>query len=363
MIMTLVSSSGQKVEELAARVERDIETRGLKTGDRYLTTLEVADLLGVSTRLANDAMRLLATRKILLRKPKAGTMVGPAMRAREEQSTGPFDVIHLLIRQDYYFSERCRMEALITGLSSELPGSSLQLNFVPAFNEQAYVERLLDSSRQQRNAYLIAVKSTQLQRRFENESSPAVLLGTRFQGISKLSWMDKDQADIGRQLMRRLLEAGHQSIGVILRDRRGYGDDLMMDAIYQEGMSAGLGSGAVITRSVPTDPPLIVLAIRGLLDSPSRPSALICRNRMILNAAIQVCQSLKLNIGSDISLAMCDAASGPEDVLPVKCLRPRVNVTAEEEGRLLAKMLIELHGDPTGGKPREQLIPIQTIEA
>lgn len=361
--MTLISSSGQKVQELASRVERDIETRGLKTGDRYLTTVEVANLLGVSTRLANDAMRLLATRKVLMRKPKAGTVIGPAMRLADDEFAKLFDVIHLLIRQDYYFSERRRMEALVSGLSGELPGSSLQLNFVPAFNEQAYVERLLDANSHQRNAYLLAVKSTQLQRRFENQSSPAVLLGTRFQGITRLSWIDKDQAAIGRLLTQRLLEAGHRSIAVILRDRRGYGDDLMMDAIIQELMSVGLGSGALVARSVPTEPPLIVMAVRTLLESPNRPTAMICRNRMILNAVVQVCQTLGMTVGKDIHLAMCDAASGPDDVLPVPCLRPRVSLTAEAEGRMLAQMLTELHGDTSASKPREVLIKIDSIEA
>ena len=339
--MAVVDPPNRRILELVARVEDDIRSRGLKPGDRYLTTLEVASLLGVSTRFANDAMRLLATRQVLTRKPKAGTLIGPSAPLDEDAESRPFDVIHLLIRQDYYFSERRRMEALITGISKAMPGCSIQLNFVPAFNEQAYVERLLDAPATPRNAYLIAVKSPQLQKRFERHRSPVVLLGTPFEGISDIAWVDKDQASIGRLLMRRLIDLGHQRIGVVLRDRRGYGDDLMMDAITHELLDAGLGQGALIARSVPTEPALIALAITNLLSAQARPTALMCRNRLIAATAAQVCAQMKLQVGRDLVIALCDAAADADDVPPSPCIRPIAEMDAISEGTLLAQMLTE----------------------
>lgn len=357
--MPTMEASNRRLQELAGLIERDIRTRGLRPGDRYLTTLEVAELLGVSTRFANDAMRLLAARQVLVRKPKAGTLIGPrSPGVDEDEASRPFDVVHLLIRQDYYFSERRRMESVIAGLAEELAGCSIQLNFVPAFNELAYVERLLDAPPTPRNAYLIAVKSTQVQRRFENQRAPTVLLGTPYDGISRLAWVDKDQAQIGRLLSRRLLEMGHKRIGVILRDRRGYGDDLLMDAVTHEIMDAGLGSGALVARSVPTEPALIALAIRNLLASPQRPTALICRNRMILNTALQVCGELGLQPGGDVGFALCDAPSGADDVVPVACIRPRVDLDAAGEGRLLGKLLVQQAESSASTVPPHVLVPV-----
>lgn len=353
-------ASARRVQELAVLIEQHIQTKGLRPGERYLTTNQVAELLSVSTRLANDAMRLLASRQVLVRKPKAGTLIGSGVRVDDGETPQLFDVVHFLIRQDYYFSERRRMESLMTGLARELPGCSIRFDFVPAFNELAYVERLLAASATERSAFLIAVKSTQLQNRFEKEPSPAVLLGTPYDGISGLSWVDKDQAEVGRLLVRKMLDAGHERIAVVLRDRRGYGDDLMMDAITRELMAAGLGSGALIARSVPTEQALIALTLRSLLSPANHPTALICRNRMILNAAAQVCGELGRRPGADIALALCDTASGLDDLIPIPCARPSAAVDATEEGRLLGRMLIALaHQSPAERKPLHELIPVR----
>lgn len=305
--------------------------------------MEVAGLLGVSTRFANEAMRHLAARHVLSRKPKAGTIIGPGLNNADGTDAAlPFDVVHFLIRQDYYFSERRRMEALVTGITSALPGCALQLNFVPAFNEVPYVERLLENIPSSRNGFLVAVKSPQLQRLFEKQPAPSVLLGTPFQGITHLAWIDKNQSAIGHLLAGKLIEQGHRRIGVILRDRRGCGDDLMMDAITEEILNAGLGSGGLVVRSVPAEAPLINMAMSALLSPQNRPSALICRNRAIFQSALQTCHTLNLQIPNDLTLAIADPPADGEEMTPVPCLRPRSEIDAVEEGRRLAETLIAL---------------------
>jgi DNA-binding LacI/PurR family transcriptional regulator len=153
--------------------------------------------------------------------------------------------------------------------------------------------------------------------------------------------VDKDQGEIGRLLSRKLIETGHQRIGVVLRDRRGAGDDLMMDAITHEIMNAGLGSGALVARSVPSEQALIALAIRNLLSTPQRPTGIICRNRMILTTAAQICTELGLRPSQEIVLALCDAPTGPDDDISIPCIRPTVELDAAGEGKLLAQMLLQ----------------------
>ena len=67
------------INRLAERVERDIHTKGLSYGDRYLTAAEAAREFGVSTATANRAMKLLAAREVLSRERSRGTFIGPAV--------------------------------------------------------------------------------------------------------------------------------------------------------------------------------------------------------------------------------------------------------------------------------------------
>lgn len=353
--MSLIADT--RLKRLASLVEQDIRSRGLRPGDRYLNTHEVAALLSISTRLANDAMRMLAERQILTRKPKAGTVIGAGLRPDENETPRQFDVIHLLVRHDYFLAERDRMDAIVTGLVEILPGCDIQFSFVPAFNEKAHTERLISSSAGNQRAYIIAVKSPQLQRLFAKSSLPVVLLGTPFPGIGNLPWIDKDQAAIGRILTQRLVSMGHRTIGVVLRDRRGYGDDLMVDAITQEALSAKLHSAALRVRSVPMDQTLTDLAIRQLLADSDRPTAIICRSRLILASAARICTELHLQIGHDVVLALCDPQSTRHDSVAVPCVRPVATLDAVGEGTVIGQMLtaVNVNGALDG---RNYLIPV-----
>jgi len=347
-----------RLERLVKLVEQDVRLRGLRSGERYLNTQEVASQLGVSTRLANDAMRVLAERGILARKPKAGTVVGPAVEPPESEMIRHFEVIHLLIRNDYLLAERDRIDSIVTGLLETLPGCDIQFSFVPAYNELAHTERLVKSAGASKRAYIIAVKSPQLQRFFAEASLPAVLLGTPFQGIENLSWIDKDQEAIGRILIRRLIASGHKSIGVVLRDRRGFGDDLMMNAITHEVLSAQLKSDALHVRSVPMDRTLTHLAIHQILSGVNRPSAIICRSRLILAAAEEACHELRLQIGRDVTLALCDPQSTRNDKVSTPCLRPIAELALCGEGRLIGQFLLE-----NGPIPRHHVIQVSFADS
>jgi DNA-binding LacI/PurR family transcriptional regulator len=246
------------------------------------------------------------------------------------------------------------MEALVTGITSTLPGCALQFNFIPAFNEVPYVERLLEKA-PSRCGYLIAVKSPQLQRLFERQPAPSVLLGTPFQGITKLAWVDKNQSAIGHLLASKLIEQGHRRIGVILRDRRGCGDDLMMDAITEEIINAGLGSGGLVVRSVPAEAALISMAVHALLEPETRPSAVICRNRAIFTSVVTACNALGISVPSELALALADPPSDPEETTLLPCLRPKSGIDAETEGRQLAEILLSLSRREPAQKLHQQI--------
>lgn len=342
LVMQDKKSDSHRLDRLVALVEQDIQNRGLQPGDRYLTTQEVAGLLRVSTRIANDALRVLAEKKVVQRRPKSGTIIGP----ESASATAPsLDVVHLLVRQNYFFAQRDRLERMITGLAKELPGTSMQFSFVPSFNELIYVQRLIRSNdaAKMRAGYLIAVKSPELQDFLQRPQIPVVLLGTPFPGVTRLPWLDKDQREIGRLLTHRLIELGHRRIGVILRERRGYGDDLLVDGITHEILDANLGSNALSVRSAPLDGELAGQTARNMLESETPPTAFICRTRLIYDATRAVCEEMNLKVGSEVQLAICDPASdGVNDGLALSCLRPRAEITSEGEGRIVGKMLLAM---------------------
>lgn len=330
-----------KLQRLISLVEQDIQNRGLRPGDRYLTTQEVAGLLKVGTRMANDALRILAERGVVERRPKAGTRIGPEAVCNPIST---YDVVHLLIRQNYFSANRRRMEGLLTGLTNELLGTSIQFSFMPAFNELATAKRLIQSmnAAKQKNAYLIAVKSPQLQDFFQRLKVPTVLLGTPFEGIDRLPWIDKDQRMLGKLIARRLIEQGHRRISLILPERRGHGDDLFTDAIMHEVLDANLGSKALLIRSVPSEIELAEIAVAQLVTAPDRPSALICGNPQIFEAAAVVCKNLGIRVSADVQLALRSPSTSEEDAIKGPCIQPRVDLDSKAEGRIIGRMLAEL---------------------
>lgn len=342
MLMQEKNPETQRLDRLVTLVEQDIQGRGLQPGDRYLTTQEVAGLFRVSTRLANDALQQLAEKDVVQRRPKSGTTIG--MNA--SHTTPPaLDVVHLLVRQSYFFAQRERLEKMVTGLAKELPGTSMQFSFVPAFNELGYVQRLIRSNdtTKMKAGYLIAVKSPELQDFFQRPQIPVVLLGTPFPGVTRLPFLDKDQREIGRLITARLIELGHRRIAVILRERRGYGDDLLVDGITHEVLGANLGSNALIIRSSPLDEGLASQTALTLLKREARPTAIICRTRLIYDSALAVCERIGLHPARDVQFALCDpSVDGADADIPNVCLRPRAEITSEGEGRVVGRMLISM---------------------
>src|SRR5688572_33109266 len=62
-----------RIVELADLIAADIRRRKLNPGDSYQSTLETAEMLGVSTTAANRAMQVLVKRRVLDRRQKKGT--------------------------------------------------------------------------------------------------------------------------------------------------------------------------------------------------------------------------------------------------------------------------------------------------
>ena len=73
------------LRRVAERLVTDIRHRGLTVGDRYLTTVEVGQSLGVGKDAASKVMRHLAEQQILISRRRSGTFIGPASTNRHSK--------------------------------------------------------------------------------------------------------------------------------------------------------------------------------------------------------------------------------------------------------------------------------------
>ena len=334
------------IARLSQMIRSDIRSRNLRPGDRYLTTEEVAERMEVAKGTANRAMQELAKQNVLIRNRKLGTFIGEAV-APDPSSV---DLVCLLIRRSYYMSERHRLNEVISGVLTVLGEASVQLSLAPDEHEMLFAERLVRTNQANglKVGYLIASKSSQVQSFFSQENLPALIMGTPFPRGERMPSIDLDQEAIGREVFNAAMSANRNRIAVLLRDRRGFGDDLMLNAITAEAMRSGLSAGDLIVRSVPQDPELAVSSIQHLLSAPDRPSAIICRSRMLLDAVCDAIDKMSIEPEHRPMLFSTDQlpSEGYEGVSASIGPAISANEIGSRIGRMLSAIVSGLEPDP-----------------
>ena len=125
------------IDLLSRRVMLDMRQRGLSPGERYLTTNEVSRMLGVRKAVANKALRKLAEQRVLIRRQRSGTFVGPAF---DQPVTSRVQVVHVLLPNSNSITRCWAVGAFTRGFVSEFPDVNLQFSFVPEKNPVGYVD-------------------------------------------------------------------------------------------------------------------------------------------------------------------------------------------------------------------------------
>jgi DNA-binding LacI/PurR family transcriptional regulator len=345
-----------RLSELATMIVNDIRKRGLRPGDRYFNGQELADLCGTSLMTANRAMQLLAKRNVLERRQRAGTFIGAA--ADTIKGLEQIKCVHLLMPDSYFRVYRAQLELSVTGLHGELPESAIQYTFLPADGALPFVRRLVEqaAATQSIEGVVLYISPPEVQSFFDQAGIPAVVFGSVYPDVSSLPWVDRDQHQIGRLLAEHLLAKGHQT-ALLMRDRWGYGDNLMIDGV-QEVFSKAKGSGRSLTiRSVPATSELANGTVRMLLADKNRPTALICRSQSLANVAAEVAGDLLLKLPKDLEIAVCDPVLGGDGGDPrFTVAQPQVG--QEEQGAMLARFLKTLAAGQRL-EPDHILIPVQ----
>ena len=259
----------------AARIESDIRSRQLGSGDRYLTADEAAELLGFSSATCHRAMKLLAERNILSRRRNSGTFVSEGM---DSQPVSQVRSVYVLLSADRRLGVLPQGEVM-SGLWRELPGVDLHFTILPKGNEVRYLEDLLGAA-ELAGQLMGVVAISCLREVYEylaRQSAPVVVVGSVDSVGDNLTTVDGDQQLGGRLLANCVLAKGYRQIAVLMPELWRRGDNLFLAGIQEAMHDAQLSVGALSVHSVPTYSRSVQQQVMALLSEVSEPRALICK--------------------------------------------------------------------------------------
>jgi len=341
-----------RVQDVAEKLERHIHASELQPGDRYLSAEEGSQLLGESVMTVQRAMALLAKRKILERRPKAGTFIGETVEPRNDSPC-----IHFLIPEEC-INERNAQEDYweqIQGMRSVLPGLSAQFNFIPNQNAN-YARQLVEQSSKAGNltGVILFIPSRAMRAYFNESGIPTFVEGSVESDLANLCWFSYDQEQIGTLLTEWLLQRGHRQLVTVMRDVWSIGEHLLHDGVSGALGRAGLAADALQVRSVPSEHSAITEQVRQILtQSANPPTGFICRTELQADCVDEVARKLKLSKKIDITLC-----GNPQQSNKEKYVHVVPQIDARERGKIAATMLQTL----AQGKipePRGQIIPVE----
>ncbi len=346
--MTLNVEDMSRVQHLAHRLEQDIQRRGFRVGDKYITAEAAGQMLDVSRMTANRAMNVLARCKVLVRCRSRGTFIGPAADLLPAVDV---KTVHFITFVDDASELYLQVGAMLAGLQTAIPQVSLQSHCMPLQGALACVQREVEAARSNPSfgGFVLSLGTRQVQQYLAQSGLPTVVHGSVYAGIS-LPCVESDQDSVGRIMVRQALAAGHRRMVWVNRELWRRGDEVAFDGMLDEVHAAGLERGAITVRNTPLEPNDVSVAIQGWLDELEPPVALLCRESHCAQVVLRAAMRRHLRMPKDI-FVVCDN-SGVDTVtepLPNSAsVRCKMSLTEEYAmiGRMLAQMAADTSTDP-----------------
>lgn len=345
------------IADLAQRIEADIRARGLEPGEPYMGTAETARMLSVSTTAANRALQLLAKRRVIQRKQRKGTFIAERGAAA---GAGQLQRVHLLVREDYLRREGLLNDGVVIGMQHELPGVDMQLNFMRALDAEDQVRALVDEALASsvREGFLATRSSLQTQRLLAGSGLPTVLLGSPHPSVTTLPWIDRDHYDIGRLLVRHVIQRGAQRILLLQRDRVLPGDFELYDGVMDTLAASGFGADALTVRNLPDDAAAIGAAVESVMRKYEQSTAVIARSRPMADAAVQAIGAMGRKPGAGVLVTATDVYLGRGATAPAyPYTQPAID--PETIGRHIGRMFMP----PEPGQAKADATPVHEVIA
>ena len=348
-------------DRLAQRLEEDIRRRGLRTGDRYLTSAEAGRLYGISTAAASRAMRLLAENDVLVRQPSRGTFVGP--RFVPDPGASPvLDTIHVLMSEEYTRTSAQHAEVFLEGLRPVLPDANVHIHYIVRGDSTSHTRRVIEvitRSDLDSQGLILVLSSHEAQRLAAESSLPAVVFGSVYPDIIGLPWVDYDHDQAGKMLVRRALSTPLDGrLALIMLNNWRRGDNILFEAVTRELGAAGYGLDSLVVRSIPTKPTPCRNEIHALLTEPDAPRTVLCHCDFYADVVVDVAASLGLAVGRDVCVV-----SGSRLVAGTPSPYPYISPALSPQGQIetLGRMLRDL-AQGRMPYPDHALIPVVVHE-
>ncbi|MDD3587083.1 MAG: GntR family transcriptional regulator [Thermoguttaceae bacterium] len=218
--------------ELAQRLECDIKARVLRPGDAYYSTQEAAEFLGVARIYANNALKLLEKRQLIIRRQRLGALIATPVVL--ERTT--VQQVHFIVPEHYFYQEGAGSQQILMGLQEKLTDASISYCFVRPENEAEKVANLvhLAQSHGGTEGFILVASSWQSQQMMEKSGLPAVIHGTRYIGISKIQSIERDHRNGLHQVVQYLRKRGRRHWSLFMRERIHPGDSVLLSVLRHQ---------------------------------------------------------------------------------------------------------------------------------
>ena len=350
------------VEVVARRVEADIRSRGLVSGDRYLTGDEVGRMFNISSITANRAMQLLAERGLLVRQRKAGTFIGEGL---ELPPTSQRKRVHVVMTSGIWSDDQTSavqyFNQLLCGVLEKLPDSSVQMDVVGQQEINAFIRRIIDSavSNGDVSGVVLLRSSPEVQRQLVEAGIPTVVFGSVFPGVKELACVDVDQRQVGRLTAEYLMRAKHSRVMTLMLSQWFPGDNAFVSGMLGT-LQAAAPDVEIGLQSVPVDEDVCRGVVETAMAREDRPTAVVARSPWLARIVAEVLQSLGLSIPGDVELIM-----GNHHEVEISGRRLPGAFAAEsmvECGRKLGILIKEIGEHRNLNVPRHELVPVEFCE-
>jgi DNA-binding LacI/PurR family transcriptional regulator len=347
-----------KLLGLASRIEGDIRSRGLRSGDRYHTSGDVAQMLGVSTATAHRAMDLLVQKDLLTRQHGRGTFVGSAIGSSRAVKVR---TIYIFIEEHQRELTSVPLETMIQSVRGEFPQINVQFCFIPAGSGLEYVRQIVEpamNAGQFAGAIPISC-SREVYRYLSETGAPVVVLGSLYPDQWMLPSVDFDYRESGRLLAEYLARRGHQRIALFTTGGGRPGDDAMYDGVSEALTAARLSPSALAMRVYPQDAEAFHAQTTRLLLRLDRPTGIICASERLLGLVASCMKELDLSVPDDVEIVF--ESQGTSGAASLKYPFVRAKLSFPEVARLVAGMLKKLSNEEIID-PRQIVIPVELCD-
>jgi DNA-binding LacI/PurR family transcriptional regulator len=340
------------VNTAAVRLQRDIRSRGLAPGDRYLTGVEAGLMLGVSAATANRAMSLLVDREVLIRRRRSGTFVGP--QAGNDRASRVRSVYVLVV--EHQAEDMPQADLLMRGIREGIPGANVHFGFLPETHRVAFVKDLLgESIRGGQLAGVVPISCGRgVYQYLMEQGIPSVAFGSLFTSGGRLTSIDVDNREMGRLLVEHLAKRGHRRIVIVDNSRGCPGDNHFGDGASEAMTSAGLPPNAALIRFLP-DIHSVFSEIRRLLSSADPPTGFVARSLRLANMVEEAAKSSGTSSDS-LEIVFLDHRVARAEQSHFTRVQPTLRL--EEIATLIGRTLHRLGEDPEW-KPEHVVVPVE----